>query len=114
MNLSGREGWIAKVSVLSVAGKTLSYEFQNAILSIASTQFCIPTVIAFVDLKKKKKKNIHVYEIVVHMSGKKVTKTDKRVETPWSRGECLTHILLFCGSFPHPRSTPNSVSPEQG
>lgn len=85
-NWSVKEGRTAKISVLSVAGKTLSYEFQNAILSIASTQFRILMVIAFVDLKKKKKKksvwNNGTYE------RKKVTKN--RQQESRNSLECST------------------------
>lgn len=67
LELLGNEKLDCKFSVLSVTGKTLSCEPQSAILHIASTKFCILTVITFVDLKKKNtQKTNHISEIKVY------------------------------------------------
>lgn len=104
LNWCVREGWIAPLSVLSVAGKNPSYEFQTAILSIAYTQFCMLTVIASVDLNKQtnKQSNKQTSKNPPHLwnngtqegenkpSQTKTQETDKRVETPWSEAQIRT------------------------
>lgn len=110
LNWSAGESRIAKVSVQSVTGKTLSYELKNAILSIASTQFCILTVTAFVDLKKDKNAcfwNNGTYE------GKEVTKNrqqESRNSLEWSTDkDSISHTFFYSVAPFHIPTTPPTL-----